>query len=188
MKTFLAVAIFAISLNALADTDGVTLTQKEWSAIKERMSILSNSVVNMAQTYEANQLELSALRRTNISIMDANIVLLQERDVLKSTLFAMADCPKAPLYSGPTSAMVSWDIPINRVSGKPLLPTEIGGYFLQYGTNKDNLNVRLKLPDRNTREYTVNGLTPGTYYFSVSVYDVDGVEGPKSSAGSKVIK
>lgn len=139
---------------------------------------------NADSVMEKNRL----LQESNAAMMLANISLLNERDSLANKVLLMTNCPSAPVEVGSTTAMISWDQPTQRATGSPLPSSQIGGYFLYYGTNKDNLNVRLKLPDKNIREYTINGLAPGTYYFAVSAYDVDLEEGPKSVISTKTIK
>lgn len=199
MKTFIVVVFCLFSMNSIASTEnpdgGVTLTQKEWTDLKSTLVVMSTTITETTRdkVFSDNRLatatsEIDVLRKANVDVMSANIALMQERDTLKVTVSAMADCPKAPVSSGPTNSMVSWDVPTQRQSGKTISPSEVGGFFLNYGTNKDNLNVRLKLPDRNIREYTINGLAPGTYYFSVSAYDTDGEEGLRSSVVTKIIK
>lgn len=198
MKTFIVVVFCLFSMNSIASTEnpdgGVTLTQKEWTDLKSTLVVMSTTITETTRdkVFSDNRLatatsEIDVLRKANVDVMNANITLLQERDALRVSVSAMANCPKSPI-PGPTNAMVGWEAPTQRVSNKPILPEEVAGYFLHYGTNKDNLNVRLKLPDRNIREYTINGLAPGTYYFCVSAYDTDGTEGPKSNLVTKIIK
>lgn len=190
-------SIFPIGVCAITiNQDGsAAVSSTEWDNIKSVMQTMSETITKTTRDkiFADNERAIAisdadVLRKANTDVMNANIALLQERDALKLSIAAMADCPKSPISSGPTNAMVGWGIPTQRVSGAPISPSELAGYFLYYGTNKDNLNVRLKLPDRNIREYTINGLVPGTYYFAVSAYDTDNVEGFRSNVVTKIIK
>lgn len=173
----------------------VTLTAKEWLEITGLLQTFSSDITIMSRDLFFNQntiksanLKNEALKQANASIMGANTSLLSERDSLIVKLSAMANCPKAPVISAPTNAILRWAMPTERINGVPILPAEIGGYFLHYGTDKDNLNARMQLPDRNTREYVINGFPTGTYYFSISPYDTGGVEGFRSSVVNKIVK
>lgn len=123
--------------------------------------------------------------RSNIASLKLSSAELTAR---VADLEGRLSCPAAPVSSGPDNAQISWDAPTERMSGTPINLDEVGGFFLYYGTDPNNLNVKLKLPDRHAVSYLINGLVSNTdYYFAVSAYDTDGVESGRSNVVMKHI-
>ena len=87
--------------------------------------------------------------------------------------------------SASTSAKLSWLAPSQNTDGTPL--TDISGYHVYVGNDPNSLATVLDVADGSATSYTVNKLTPGTWYFAISAYTNDGVEGELSSVGSKTI-
>ncbi len=62
--------------------------------------------------------------------------------------------------------------------------THDDGYHVYWGIASGNLNQSVKITDKHTRTYTINGLNSGTtYYVAVSSYN-NGVESAKSTVAS----
>ena len=82
----------------------------------------------------------------------------------------------------PTSgvATISWSIPVERTDGTALKMSELGGYLIYYGTNSAELTQVVRVEDPYQTQYTFS-LPGGTYYFRVSAYDTEGIQGPKSN-------
>lgn len=80
---------------------------------------------------------------------------------------------------------LSWVPPTDNTNGTPL--TDLAGYRIHYGTNKDSLNQVINLASTSTTEYEVSGLAPGTYYFAISAYTTEGTESAESDVGYKTI-
>ena len=59
--------------------------------------------------------------------------------------------------------------------------TEIGGYRIYIGTSSDNLNPVYNLTEGTDRVYWVNELLAGTYFISITTYDVNGNESSLSN-------
>ena len=88
------------------------------------------------------------------------------------------------------SATLSWQPATSYLDGSPLVPA---GYRIYYGTASQSYDKILVIPitnvgDTNAPSYTVTELSPGTYYFAVSVYDTSHVEGSLSNEAVKVIE
>jgi len=64
--------------------------------------------------------------------------------------------------------------------------TGLAGYEVHYGTS-DSMPYLIVVPDPQQTTYTVPGLAPGTWYFSVNAYTTSGVEGLRSNTASKTI-
>lgn len=89
--------------------------------------------------------------------------------------------------TGTGTATVSWVAPSSRLDGTPISLSEIGGYILYYGTSSTNLTNAVTISGSSTNQRQVSGLASGTYYFQVSAYDQQGIEGPRSGLASKLI-
>lgn len=89
--------------------------------------------------------------------------------------------------TGTGTATVSWVAPSSRLDGTSISISEIGGYILYYGTSSANLTDAVTISGGSTNQYRISGLEPATYYFQVSAYDQQGIEGPRSGLASKVI-
>jgi hypothetical protein len=83
------------------------------------------------------------------------------------------------------TATLTWIAPAENTNGTPL--TDLAGYHIHYGTNPDALNQVIDLAGSRSTEFEVSGLTPGTYYFSVSAYTSMGTESAGSTVESKSI-
>jgi hypothetical protein len=99
---------------------------------------------------------------------------------------ASADNPATSGSGGGTVttgvAKLSWGAPTN-ADGTPF--TGIAGFKIYYGTSpgtySSSLNVGM------TTSYSIEGLAPGTYYFTVTACDSSGNESSYSNEASKTI-
>ena len=108
------------------------------------------------------------------------------------TLCACAKEPAseaAPLHDasmrGSGTATLSWEPPRRNVDGSAI--GNLAGYFIYYGTNPDNLNRTVKITDPYATTYTVDELSPGTYYFSIVAFTAAGAKSSASPTVSKTI-
>lgn len=112
--------------------------------------------------------------------------ITEQADKLNLQISAMANCPAAPVSSGPTNGQLSWVPPTERMNGDPIALADVGGFYIYYGTDPHNLIIRLKIPDSHADQYTITGLDSNTdYYFAVSAYDTDGIESARSNVVMK---
>ncbi|MEJ2043365.1 MAG: fibronectin type III domain-containing protein [Reinekea sp.] len=69
-----------------------------------------------------------------------------------------------------------WSTPLKRVSGEPLLQSDIGGYEIRYKKVDDSQYTNIVLKDNSIERYTIGGLEyAGSYTFEVAVFDTDGI-------------
>ena len=80
-------------------------------------------------------------------------------------------------------AKLAWDPP--QYPDQASAP-RLSGYRIHFGKAPDSLDNMVDVGDMTT--YTVSALTPGTYYFAVSVYDAAGNESGYSNVLSKVVQ
>jgi hypothetical protein len=86
---------------------------------------------------------------------------------------------------GNGTATLSWEPPRRNLDGSPIV--NLAGYFIYYGRTPTNLNVIIKIRDPFVTTYTVDGLTPGTYYFRIVAFTDSGINGSSSPTVSKTI-
>jgi hypothetical protein len=88
--------------------------------------------------------------------------------------------------SGSTgSATLSWTPPTSNDDGSTL--SNLAGYRIYYGTDQNNLSQMVSLTNPGLSAYTIDGLTAGTYFFTVTAVDASGGESSFSNMASKTI-
>ena len=83
------------------------------------------------------------------------------------------------------SVSLSWTAPSTRADNSYLPMTELRGYRIYYGTSANDLNVLVDLNDNTITNYSINELPSGSYFFSITAYDLDGQESGLSNVISK---
>jgi hypothetical protein len=87
---------------------------------------------------------------------------------------------------GNNSATLSWDPSTTNADGT--LITNLAGYKIYYGTLSNTYTGSIDVGSAtcNTEcSYTIEGLSPGEYYFTVIAYDTSGIESGYSNEVSK---
>jgi hypothetical protein len=92
---------------------------------------------------------------------------------------------KAASPTGTGSATLTWAAPTHNTDGSPV--TGLVGYHIYYGTNQSDPTQSINVSGPTSTTYTVEGLTPGTYYFTVVAYNSSGVDSPDSNVAVKTI-
>mgnify|MGYP000002896162 CR=1 FL=1 len=77
----------------------------------------------------------------------------------------------------PYAIKLVWDIPVQREDGSYLAMHEISAYTIQYGTDKDNLDVTVSVPEAGTTSLLIEGLVTYPMYFKINTVDSDGLHG-----------
>ena len=83
------------------------------------------------------------------------------------------------------SATLSWQPPTENADGSPL--TNLAGYVIRYGTQPDALKTEVRINNPGITTSMIEGLTPATWYFTVSAFTSLGVESMPSAVGSKTV-
>jgi putative Ig domain-containing protein len=93
----------------------------------------------------------------------------------------------APSAPPPTtgSATLTWAAPTENTNGTPV--TGLAGYHIYYGTTENAWSTTITVASPTQTSYVVTGLAPGTYYFAVVAYNVEGMDSPQSNVLSKTI-
>jgi hypothetical protein len=83
------------------------------------------------------------------------------------------------------AATLSWNPPTENADGSSL--TDLAGYRIYYGRNRDNLTQTVVLNNPGLTRYVLENLTPARWYFSMTSVNDDGVESARSQVASKTI-
>jgi uncharacterized protein YfaP (DUF2135 family) len=94
---------------------------------------------------------------------------------------------KAAVANSPTTgtATLSWSAPAYNLDGSPVVG--LVGYHIYYGTDQSAPSQAIDISGATATSYVVQGLTPGTYYFTVVAYNDLGVDSPESNVAVKTI-
>lgn len=83
-------------------------------------------------------------------------------------------------------ATLSWSAPTANTDGSAL--TNLAGYRIAYGTATNALTQSIQVANPSVTDYTINNLSPGTYYFAVRAYTSSGTQSASSNIASKVVR
>jgi hypothetical protein len=83
------------------------------------------------------------------------------------------------------AATLSWAAPTQNTDGSPI--TGLAGYHIYYGTDESAPSQTITVAGATATTYVVQGLAPGTYYFTVVAYNTAGVDSPDSNVAVKTI-
>lgn len=98
---------------------------------------------------------------------------------------APAPVPPPDPPQGTGSATLSWTPPTQRVDGSPL--GTLAGYRFLYSLTSGQYDHKIRVDNPGIMRYVIEGLTPGTWYFSITAIDTDGLESSPSKEASKTI-
>jgi hypothetical protein len=85
------------------------------------------------------------------------------------------------------SATLNWTTPLTREDGAPLAVGELGGFEIYMLAESTGQTSIFTVDDPMMTTYTVDGLAPDTYHFSMAAKDSDGNLSALSTVVSKVI-
>lgn len=84
------------------------------------------------------------------------------------------------------SADVSWVLPTQNADKTAL--TDLAGILIYYGTSASNLSRCVVANGASATNYTISGLTTGTWYFVTQAFTADGGVSPLTGVVSKTIR
>ncbi len=88
--------------------------------------------------------------------------------------------------SSSDGTVLSWTAPTENTDGTSL--TNLAGYRIAYGTSAGALTHTIQVANPSVTRYSLENLSPGTYYFSVRAYTNNGTESANSNVSSKVVQ
>jgi hypothetical protein len=84
-----------------------------------------------------------------------------------------------------SSATLNWSPPTKNTDGTSL--TNLAGYRISYGTSAGSLTQTVQIANPGISSYVIDGLTSGTWYFSLRAYTSSGSESSLSNPVSRTI-
>ena len=119
---------------------------------------------------------------------DAGIVITVSDGTTSAALAAftitVAAAPAPPQTLG--TATVSWAAPTQNTNGSSI--TNLAGYVISYGTSPTALTQTVTVSSAAAASYTVQNLTSGTWYFSVTATETGGTSSTPSSVVSMTVQ
>jgi hypothetical protein len=91
----------------------------------------------------------------------------------------------APPSSQPGAAILEWTVPTTQTNGSTL--ADLAGYRVHYGKSAGALDQTIEIRNPSVSRYVIEGLKPGTYYFTVTAFNARNHESERSNAGMKDI-
>ncbi|MEJ2610337.1 MAG: putative Ig domain-containing protein [Candidatus Thiodiazotropha sp.] len=137
-------------------------------------------------TFNANTGTLSGTPTNNDAGSYSNIVISVTDGTANASLSPInltVNAAQAVAATG--SATLSWVAPSARTDGSSLSLSEIAGYRVYMGTNRNNLEAIVDLDDSSLTRHRVEDLRAGTYYFALTAYDRSGNESELSNIATK---
>lgn len=88
------------------------------------------------------------------------------------------------------AAVLSWSAPKSRANNQDIELYELERYIISYGQNADNLDREVSVPGEGGVDmaHEISDLGTGTWYFSISVEDTDGLRSAPSGTVTKTFK
>jgi hypothetical protein len=83
------------------------------------------------------------------------------------------------------TATLFWVAPTENTDGSDL--TDLAGYNVYYGTSLDSMALGGTVDNPTVTTHLVENLTPGTWFFTVTAFDIAGNESEDSNLASKVV-
>ena len=91
-----------------------------------------------------------------------------------------------PTGSVDDTATLSWIAPTTNMDGTPL--SDLASFRIHYGTTSGTYTQVVDVLDPNATGQTITGLSPNTYYFAVTAYDLSGNESVFSNEVSWLVQ
>lgn len=86
-----------------------------------------------------------------------------------------------------SSVTLSWTAPGTRADGTSISLSEIDYYELNYGQDRDDL-AEIQRVDGAETSYQIDNLSSGTWYFTIKVFDTNGLSSPPSEPVSHQVE
>jgi hypothetical protein len=75
---------------------------------------------------------------------------------------------------------LSWTAPLEREDNQPISLSEIAGYKVYYGTEENAYSHSVDISDGAANGHTIENLSSGIYYLTLTTYDTAGRESKPS--------
>jgi hypothetical protein len=113
----------------------------------------------------------------------ANVVISVSDGKTSAALAPFSSVVAAVPVSG--SANLVWVLPTTNTDGTPL--SNLAGFTIDYGNGPGAMTQTIDVPSAAATGHTVQGLTAGTWYFTVTAYTSVGTRSAASDVASNTI-
>ncbi|MDY6945372.1 MAG: putative Ig domain-containing protein [Pseudomonadota bacterium] len=155
-----------------ADADGNTLAY----SIANRPSWATFNTVNGQLSGTPGASQVGSYGNITISVSDGRATT-----ALPAFAINVVD-----VSSSSGGAELSWTPPTQNTDGSTL--SNLAGYRIAYGTSPSALTQTVQVANAGITRYTMDNLSPGTYYFAVRAYTANGTESSNSNVWSKTVR
>lgn len=144
---------------------------------------LSFSIQNRPawMTFEAGSGRLTGIPTASDLGRHEGIVVVVSDGVATTALGAFA----VEVIPPPGSTTLRWSTPTINSDGTPL--DDLAAYIIYYGQSPTNLDQFVVVEDPLATLFIVTGLTGATWYFALTSYSAEGVEGRRSATVSHAV-
>lgn len=80
---------------------------------------------------------------------------------------------------------LSWTPPTQNTDGSTI--ANLAGYRIAYGTSPNAMTQSVQIANVGITRYTIENLSPGTYYFAVRAYTSNGTESDNSNVATRTV-
>jgi hypothetical protein len=133
-------------------------------------------------TFESDTGELSGTPENGDEQTYQNIVISVSDEVSTTDLNAFNITVNAASVG---SAELTWDPPELNTDGSDL--QDLAGYVIYYGQSANQMNNQIPLDDANAIRFTVENLSPATYFFGISARNNAGALSEMSNTANKIV-
>jgi hypothetical protein len=92
---------------------------------------------------------------------------------------------KGAAPSATEAVRLSWAAPTKNADGTPV--TDLAGYHIYYGASSSEVTKRIDVAGAASTTYVIEGLTSGTYHFSLVAYNSAGLDSGQSNVADQTI-
>jgi hypothetical protein len=92
---------------------------------------------------------------------------------------------KGAAPSATEAVKLTWSAPTKNADGTPV--TDLAGYHIYYGASSSELTKRIDVAGAASTTYVIEGLTSGTYHFSLVAYNSAGLDSGQSNVADQTI-
>jgi putative Ig domain-containing protein len=141
---------------------------------------LTFSVVNKPSwaSFDTQTGRLSGTPTASGTTSTISISVTDGKAIASLTPFSIVISPA----SLPGTVTVSWLVPTQNVDGSTI--SNLAGYRIRYGKSVGSLTTLLTVGNAGEVNSTIQGLTPGVWYFTVTAFTSDGAESDDSAVVS----
>jgi hypothetical protein len=136
-------------------------------------------------SFNANTGALSGMPAAKDEGTTGHITITASNGGSSASLTSFTIQVKGAAASATESIKLSWAAPTKNADGTPV--TDLAGYHIYYGASASELTKKIDVAGAASTTYVIEGLTSGTYYFSLVAYNSAGLDSGQSNVADQTI-